>query len=63
MAKRYARGKLFLPRVFGEEMYLPLVVFAVFATILFGIGFAAGRAADRITLREEKERERRLDAA
>ncbi len=42
---------------FGEDMYLPLIAFAVFASILFGIGLVAGRAADRIAEREEKERE------
>ena len=41
---------------FGEDMYLPLIAFAVFAGILFGIGLVAGRAADRIAAREEKER-------
>jgi hypothetical protein len=40
-------------------MYLPLIAFGVFASILFGIGLVAGRAADRKVL-EEKERERRL---
>src|SRR5664279_5231318 len=34
---------------FGEDMYLPLIAFAIFASILFGIGLVAGRAADRIT--------------
>ncbi len=38
-------------------MYLPLIAFAVFASILFVIGLVAGRAADRNAAREEKERE------
>jgi hypothetical protein len=37
-------------------MYLPLIAFAVFSSILFGIGLLAGKAADRIR-REEKKRE------
>jgi len=44
-------------------MYLPLIAFGIFASILFAIGLLAGRAADRITLREEKERERQLRAS
>jgi hypothetical protein len=47
---------------FSETMYLPLIAFAVFASILFGIGLVAGRAADRKTLREQQERERRHTA-
>jgi hypothetical protein len=43
-------------------MYLPLITFAVFASILFGIGFVAGRVADRKTLREQQEQERRHTA-
>jgi hypothetical protein len=38
-------------------MYLPLIAFAIFASILFTIGLVAGRAADRIAAREAKERE------
>lgn len=38
-------------------MYLPLITFAVFASILFAIGLVAGKAADRKTLRERQERE------
>ncbi len=42
---------------FGEDMYLPLIAFAIFAGILFTIGLVAGRAADRNAAREVKERE------
>jgi len=44
-------------------MYLPLITFGIFASILFGIGLIAGRAADRKTVEEEKERKRRLHIA
>gem|GEM_PF-3607362 len=37
-------------------MYLPLIAFGVFASILFGIGLIAGKAADQ-KRREDKNRE------
>jgi hypothetical protein len=53
---RSRQRRRLLPFEFGETMYVPLVTFAVFASILFGIGLVAGRAADRIRLLEEKKR-------
>jgi len=44
------------------NMYLPLVAFGIFAAILFGIGLAAGKAADQLAIREDEKRRRGLHA-
>jgi hypothetical protein len=44
-------------------MYLPLFAFGIFAAILFGIGLAAGKVADRNALREDEKRRHGLHAA
>lgn len=43
-------------------MYLPLFAFGIFGAILFGIGLAAGKAADRLAIEEDEKRRRDVHA-